>query len=147
MKIISLFFFTITNTGSQVVQSQRRISPSKCKCLQCSVVFKRVTRVQYEEFTVENSSSLCGDCFHTQSVLLNEAWIREMRRIHGQQWEGFPTRKAVILKRPISLLSSSSSSAAGGGGPVASASSDSVSKGFFSFLPSHFYDKNYFCRS
>ncbi len=92
---------------------------------------------------MENSGSLCGTCFHTQSVLQNEAWVREMRRIHGPLWEGFPTRKTVILKRPISLMSSSSSSAAGGGVPVASASSGSVSKGLFSFLPSLFYNKNY----
>jgi len=125
-------------TGSQILQIETPLSPSKCKCLRCEDVFKKVTRAEYEEFKVPNGPSLCGDCFHAQLIIETDLWTQEMRRNHGPAWDGFPTRKRVNFKRPIKLLSSSSSSASASIAAVAS--SDSISKGYFCFICKLFAD-------
>ena len=85
-------------------------------------------RPEYEEFKVDNSSRLCGDCFQKAYKIEVELWRQEQRREIGPDWEGYPTLKKLKFKKPISSLS------AGGGGNRIVAISEKVlsdtAKGF-----------------
>ena len=130
-KLFSLLIYFLSIV---VASPDLPISKIKCCALNCTTVFEQTIRVEYVEFQVVDGKRKCYNCYQKGQQIARKLWEEEQRRDIGPDWIGYPTRKKLPFKRPISLPSVSSSLSAGGGGacPVASSSklrSDSA-KGF-----------------
>jgi hypothetical protein len=130
-KLFSLLIYFLSIV---VASPELPISKIKCCTLNCTTVFEATIRTEYVEFEVVDGKKKCYNCYQNGLQIARKLWEEEQRRDIGPDWIGYPTRKKLPFKRPISLPSVSSSLSAGGGGgrPVAKSSNirSNTAKGF-----------------